>query len=88
MISKILKGENDTYQLLIPKKVIEELGVSYQDLVELLVEGNKLIVIPLNSRPSGKVYEGSSLKELLERITPENLHSEVDWGKSEGKEEW
>ncbi len=29
-----------------------------------------------------------ALDEILARITPENLHSETDWGAAEGKELW
>ena len=47
--------------------------------MELRLEGDKLIIIPNRKK---------RLEELLKRITPENLHSEVDWGKKNGKEEW
>ena len=46
--------------------------------VEVSVADGVLIV-----RPSGKAY---SLDELVDRITPENRHDEVDWGAPEGKE--
>lgn len=29
-----------------------------------------------------------TLDELLEQITPENIHGETDWGPSVGKETW
>ncbi len=29
-----------------------------------------------------------SLKDLVARITPENLHGEMDWGAIEGREIW
>ncbi len=35
-----------------------------------------------------KIVFKKDLSELLERITPENLHGEVDWGKQEGNEIW
>jgi antitoxin MazE len=35
--------------------------------------------------PSGRVY---TLDELVDRITPENRHDEVDWGRPVGKEAW
>lgn len=28
------------------------------------------------------------LEEFVSKITPDNIHSEVDWGKSIGKEIW
>jgi antitoxin MazE len=36
-------------------------------------------------RPCRREY---SLKELLDQITPENLHEETDWGKPVGRESW
>jgi antitoxin component of MazEF toxin-antitoxin module len=29
-----------------------------------------------------------SLKDLIRGISPENVHSETDWGRPEGKELW
>ena len=29
-----------------------------------------------------------SLKELVDMITPKNIHKETDWGKPRGKEIW
>jgi antitoxin component of MazEF toxin-antitoxin module len=29
-----------------------------------------------------------SLEQLLAKVTPRNLHAEVDWGKPKGKEVW
>ena len=29
-----------------------------------------------------------TLKELLEKITPENVHGETDWGPPVGREAW
>jgi antitoxin MazE len=36
-------------------------------------------------RPSNQQH---SLEELLERITPENVHAETDWGPPVGREMW
>jgi antitoxin MazE len=36
-------------------------------------------------RPRKRAY---SLKELLDQITPENLHGETDWGPPVGGEAW
>ncbi|MGB8682493.1 MAG: hypothetical protein WCD12_06370 [Candidatus Binatus sp.] len=41
----------------------------------------KLSKVPVGSRR----YD---LRELIERITPENSHELIDWGKPVGKENW
>jgi antitoxin component of MazEF toxin-antitoxin module len=28
------------------------------------------------------------LRRLLEKVSPENVHAELDWGKPRGKEGW
>jgi len=47
--------------------------------------GGKKVAAEL--RPSNRI---SSLDELVARITPENIHPEVDWGPEVGQErvEW
>jgi antitoxin MazE len=35
-----------------------------------------------------RVTRRYTLDELLEQITPENVHGETDWGPSVGKEAW
>ena len=49
------------------------------DKVELKIENNKLVIIPAKKE---------QLEKLLEQITPENVHGEVDWGEKVGEEEW
>ena len=39
----------------------------------------------LTIRPRARTY---SLEELLEQVTPENRHDEIDWGEPLGKEIW
>lgn len=61
----------------IPQEVAEELGIFEGRPVEL-DPGE-----PLKMRKSHYKPE-----ELLEGITPENYHPEVDWGHPVGKEVW
>jgi antitoxin MazE len=44
-----------------------------------LVEGGLLL------RPRRHAY---TLEELLEQVTPENIHGETDWGPPVGRESW
>lgn len=60
--------------------MLGELGLSDGDSVEFAVENGKLVVVPV-SRQYG-------LEELVEGITPENRHTETDWGPPQGSETW
>ena len=65
----------------IPKRVAEAAKFRPGDQVEMAVEESGVLrVRKRKSKPS--------LKELLRAITPENLHSETDWGASQGDELW
>ena len=48
---------------------------------ELIIEISKegIVIKPEGSR---------DLDKLLDRITPENVHKEIDWGRREGNETW
>jgi antitoxin MazE len=64
----------------IPKALAEQTRIEEGSEVELSVMEGALTI-----RPRARTY---SLDELLEQVTPENRHDEVDWGEPEGKESW
>jgi antitoxin component of MazEF toxin-antitoxin module len=51
-------------------------------LVTVERQGDSLVVRKAKERPRRKYR----LRDLLARITPENIHPETDWGKAVGKE--
>jgi len=63
----------------IPSAFAKEIALRPDTEVELKLEDNKLMIIPTKRK---------QLEELLRQITPENVHSEIDWGEKSGKEEW
>ena len=65
----------------IPKAFAASLGLVQDSSVELALEDGSLVVRP---SPSPK-YQ---LSELLDRVTENNLHSEEDYGRAVGNEEW
>ena len=70
----------DSLAVRIPEPYAE--GLHLEEGMELevsLVDGGLLL------RPHRKEY---TLEELLERITPENVHGETDWGPAGGRESW
>lgn len=66
--------------LRIPKPFAAEARFEENGEVEISVRGGKLIV--------EAVEPTFTLKSLLEKVTPENIHGEVSTGKRVGKEIW
>ncbi|MGH8588874.1 MAG: AbrB/MazE/SpoVT family DNA-binding domain-containing protein [Gammaproteobacteria bacterium] len=64
----------------IPKAVAEAASVKEQDEMDIEVRDGVIQLRPRAPEPS--------LDELLAGITPENLHSEMDFGRPEGREAW
>lgn len=66
--------------LRIPKPFAEETRLEENGEVEITVRGGKLVV--------EAIEPDFTLKALLDQVTPENRHAEVDMGKRVGKEVW
>lgn len=64
----------------IPKNVADEARLAEGDKLVLQVESPGNVAIKAVERPS--------LDELVGRITPENVHKEMNWGKPVGNEAW
>ncbi len=67
--------------LRIPKSFAIESNIEQGSTVEISLENGRIIVFPV-AEPE------FSLDELLSKVTPENLHGEVDTGNSVGLESW
>lgn len=64
----------------IPKAIAEQVSLHEQDPLEIeVVDGC------IQLRPRMNVL---ALEDLLARVTPENLHGEVDFGRAQGHEAW
>lgn len=79
-ITKIKKWGN-SYGIRILKKNMEELGIFPNDAVEVHIDSGHLTITPI------KITK-YNLDELLEKITSENLHGEIQTGNAVGAEEW
>ncbi|MBO7431245.1 MAG: AbrB/MazE/SpoVT family DNA-binding domain-containing protein [Spirochaetia bacterium] len=64
--------------LRIPSIWAKENEVKNGNKVELVVEKGRIIILP----------HKKSLDDMLEKITPENMHSEIKTGPVVGNEEW
>jgi antitoxin MazE len=80
MLAKIQKWGN-SLGVRIPKNVAQEARIQEGTSVELRVEEGRLVIAPQNKRKY-------TLAELVDKITPENMHGETDWGPPVGKEVW
>lgn len=65
----------------IPKAFAEEAGVSEGTAVDISVASGDIIIRPLRRRHL-------DLDDLLAKVTPENIHAEIDTGAPVGREAW
>lgn len=78
MRAKIQKWGN-SLAVRIPKTAADKVGLKEQDAIEVAVEGDRVVILPV----SKKEY---SLKDLLKGVTKKNMHGEEDFGFSVGGE--
>lgn len=80
MKTRVQKWGN-SLALRIPKSFASEVGFQKETPVEVSLADGKLVVA-LVSPPK------PTLKQLLAKITKDNLHSEIDTGPAAGNEAW
>ena len=78
--AQIVKWGN-SLAIRIPKNLAEEAKLSEGDNLTLEVEAQGAVALRAVNRPK-------TLKELVAKITPENLHKEQRWGDAVGAEKW
>lgn len=77
----VVKKWGNSASVRIPSAVLHAAKLRLEDSVDVREESGRIIIEPAPR----KEYD---LSELLKKITPENLHDEVDFGKPVGKEAW
>ncbi len=65
----------------IPKPFANEIGLEQDSPVEVLMLDGKLVLLPIKET-------ALSLDQLIEKVTEDNLHHEVDSGPVMGNEVW
>ena len=63
----------------LPRDLARSLSIDNGSRVEMYIEDGSLIIEPA---------ENDELAKLIEGITPDNLHGEIETGKAVGHEEW
>ena len=79
MVLQVQKWGN-SLALRIPKQVAKDAHLQEGSKVNVIEESGKIILDPVD--------RDASLAELLQKVTPENLHSEQDFGEQQGNEIW
>ena len=74
-----IKKWGNSLAVRIPRDIARTLNLKNDSLVELHLENNRMIVEPKKE---------SLLEELVEQITPDNLHGEIDTEEPVGHEAW
>lgn len=65
----------------IPKPLANQLGLEVNSLVRMLLRGDALVI---KSVPPPRL----KLDDLMDQVTAQNLHGEVDNGPAVGREAW
>ena len=79
-MTAIVQKWGNSLAVRLPKAVAEQIEAGEGAELEMKVVENSLVL-----RTAKRKY---SLSELLDQVTPRNIHAEVDWGKPKGKEAW
>lgn len=74
-----VKKWGNSLAIRIPKDIATTLSLDNNSMMELAVDNGVLIIKP---KPN------NLLESLVSQITSENLHKEIDTGRSVGNEEW
>ena len=77
-----LRKWGNSLALRIPAPLARQLNLTEDTQVECTVIDGSLMISPVPERSS------YSLDQLLERVSPENLHSETDTAAPAGQETW
>ncbi len=80
MRTKINKWGN-SLGLRIPKLVAAEVGLEENSLVNLTIVNGSIVISPAREIPL-------ELEAMLDRVTEESLHGEVNTGPTTGREAW
>jgi antitoxin MazE len=76
-----VKKWGNSLAIRIPRAIVQNLGLSEDNDLQIISNGK---VATLERKSHTKI----TLQQLLEKVTPENVHGEIDWGGPVGKEIW
>ena len=65
----------------IPKVLAQEVALETDSEVDLSTQDGTIVISPV-------MQKAVSLRQLLSKVTEENIHGEISTGKVEGREAW
>ncbi len=74
----------NSLMLPVPSKIAKEIGAVAGQAAEMTAE-NGVLVVKVAKRRRRRRYD---LEKLINAITEENRHPEIDWGPAVGNEVW
>ena len=77
----VVKKWGNSASVRIPAAIMQAAQLHLEEPVDVREEAGRVVIEPARRREY-------NLGELLKRITRENLHGEVDFGRPVGKEAW
>ena len=77
----VVRKWGNSLAIRIPKTIATKSRIEEGSLLEIRFEEGSVIVTPVRER-------NYTLEELLDRVTDENIHCEVDTGAPVGNEQW
>ena len=80
-MQSLIQKWGNSLALRIPKPFAREIGLDRGVPVDVSLEDGRLIVSPVTEPPI-------ALGRLLEQVTEDNIHREVDTGAATGREVW
>ncbi|MGL5874902.1 MAG: AbrB/MazE/SpoVT family DNA-binding domain-containing protein [Xenococcaceae cyanobacterium] len=80
MIVQKITAWGNSLGIRLPQTLIQQTNLQEGDEVTVSVERGKIVLTP--KKPT------YTLEELLEGITPEMQHEEINWGAHKGEEVW
>ncbi|MEO0455158.1 MAG: AbrB/MazE/SpoVT family DNA-binding domain-containing protein [Cyanobacteria bacterium P01_A01_bin.114] len=80
MITQKVSLWGNSLGIRLPQAVAQQVGLTEGGLVSISIEENRLVLSPMHPE--------YTLEELLEGVTPEMQHDELDWGEPVGEEIW
>ncbi|HEY4522860.1 MAG TPA: AbrB/MazE/SpoVT family DNA-binding domain-containing protein [Candidatus Paceibacterota bacterium] len=83
MSTKLQKWGN-SLAVRIPDDVVEDAGLAPGTEVTVRKMRNSVVITPARAKKRSPI----NIDEMIERIRPETLHGETDWGPPVGKEVW
>jgi antitoxin MazE len=80
MITNVIKWGN-SLALPIPRSFAKEMGLKTASSINMQIEKGRIILTPVEKEPL-------SLKDLVAKITKDNIHQEIETGIPCGNEIW